>query len=154
MRYNVTALFVRLILIFALQNPTHAQTDTNAISFGNNKDAGNYITIDGANQYYEVYGQGDPLVLIHGNGGNIAYIKPQIEYFERMQAEYPEKSIEFVRCIAEGDLVALHTHQTWPGNDEYVTMDFFRFDTNGKICEHWDSIQQIPKNSDNHNTMY
>ena len=77
-----------------------------------------------------------------------------IRYFERMQKEYPEKSIEFVRCIAEGDLVALHTHQTWPGNDEYVTMDFFRFDENGKICEHWDVIQQIPKESANSNTMY
>ncbi len=77
-----------------------------------------------------------------------------IEYFERMQEEYPEKSIEFIRCIAEGNLVALHTHQTWPGNDEYVTMDFFRFDENGKICEHWDAIQQIPKESANENTMY
>ncbi|WP_291961819.1 ester cyclase [Maribacter sp.] len=77
-----------------------------------------------------------------------------IDYFERMQKEYPEKSIEFVRCIAEGDLVALHTHQVWPGNDQYVTMDFFRFDTNGKICEHWDAIQQIPEKSENPNTMY
>lgn len=77
-----------------------------------------------------------------------------IEYFERMQREYPEKSIDFVRCIAEGDLVALHTHQVWPGNDQYVTMDFFRFDTNGKIVEHWDSIQQVPKTSANENTMY
>ncbi len=77
-----------------------------------------------------------------------------IDYFERMKNEYPEKSIEFVRCIAEGDLVALHTHQTWPGNDHYVTMDFFRFDENGKICEHWDAIQQIPQKSANPNTMY
>lgn len=77
-----------------------------------------------------------------------------IDYFERMQADYPEKSIEFVRCIGEGDLVALHTHQTWPGNDEYVTMDFFRFDDNGKIVEHWDAIQQIPPTSANPNTMY
>lgn len=77
-----------------------------------------------------------------------------IDYFERMQREYPEKSIEFVRCIGEGDLVALHTHQTWPGNDQYVTMDFFRFEENGKICEHWDSIQQIPEQSANPNTMY
>ncbi|MEM9649935.1 MAG: nuclear transport factor 2 family protein [Bacteroidota bacterium] len=77
-----------------------------------------------------------------------------VSYFERMQKEYPEKSIEFVRCIAEGNLVALHTYQTWPGNDQYVTMDFFRFDENGKICEHWDAIQQIPEHSANPNTMY
>lgn len=77
-----------------------------------------------------------------------------IDYFERMKREYPEKSIEFVRTVAEGDLVALHTHQIWPGNDQYVTMDFFRFDENGKICEHWDAIQQIPEKSANPNTMY
>lgn len=77
-----------------------------------------------------------------------------VDYFTRMQAEYPDKSIAFVRCIAEGNLVALHTHQTWPDNDQYVTMDFFRFDSNGKIIEHWDAIQQIPKASKNKNTMY
>lgn len=77
-----------------------------------------------------------------------------IDYFERMQEEYPEKSIDFVRCIGEGNLVSLHTHQSWPGNDYYVTIDFFRFDDNGKICEHWDAIQQIPKKSANPNTMY
>lgn len=81
-------------------------------------------------------------------------LKGFVDYFERMQEEYPEKSIEFVRCIAEGDLVALHTHQIWPGNDQYVTMDFFRFDEDGKICEHWDAIQQIPNESANPNTMY
>lgn len=80
-----------------------------------------------------------------------------IDYFERMQADYPNKSIEFVRCIAEGDLVALHTHQTWhegEATNEYITMDFFRFDNNGKIVEHWDSIQKIPEQSANDNLMY
>ncbi len=77
-----------------------------------------------------------------------------IDYFTEMQQHYPDKEIEFVRAIAEGDLVALHTHQTWPDDDQYVTMDFFRFDGNGKIVEHWDSIQQIPKESLNNNTMY
>ena len=49
-----------------------------------------------------------------------------IDYFSEMERDYPGKTIEFVRTIAEGDLVALHTHQAWPGGDEYVTMDFFR----------------------------
>ena len=92
------------------------------------------------------YIQHNPLV---GNG-----LEPFIQYFERMFREYPDKSIEFVRAIAEGDLVALHTHQTWPGNDQYVTMDFFRFDENGKIVEHWDAMQQIPETSLNGNAMY
>jgi predicted SnoaL-like aldol condensation-catalyzing enzyme len=77
-----------------------------------------------------------------------------IDYFEEMGKVYPGKEIEFVRAIAEGDLVALHTHQTWPGNEQYVTMDFFRFDENGKIVEHWDSIQQVPSESKNGNPMY
>ncbi len=113
--------------------------------------------------FYKMAYEGDPKRAVALYVGN-EYIQhnpdvangPEgfITYFERMQQEYPEKSIEFVRCIGEGDLVALHTHQTWPGNDEYVTMDFFRFDDDGKICEHWDAIQQIPKQSANPNTMY
>jgi predicted SnoaL-like aldol condensation-catalyzing enzyme len=77
-----------------------------------------------------------------------------IEYFERMAVEYPGKTIEFIRAVAEGDLVALHTHQTWPDGHEYVTMDFFRFDSSGKIVEHWDAIQQIPDSAANNNKMY
>ncbi|NNL02471.1 MAG: SnoaL-like domain-containing protein [Eudoraea sp.] len=92
------------------------------------------------------YIQHNPLV---GDG-----TQPFIDYFNRMASEYPGKSIEFVRAIAEDDLVALHTHQIWPGNDQYVTMDFFRFDNNGKIVEHWDAMQQIPDTSANNNTMY
>ena len=92
------------------------------------------------------YIQHNPLV---GDG-----VEPFISYFERMAKEYPEKSIDFVRAVAEGNLVALHTHQTWPDNEEYVTMDFFRFDGEGKIEEHWDAMQQIPEHTENGNTMY
>jgi predicted SnoaL-like aldol condensation-catalyzing enzyme len=77
-----------------------------------------------------------------------------IAYFEKMNEEYPDKSIEFIRAVAEKDLVALHTHQVWPGNDAYVTMDFFRFDEEGKIVEHWDAIQQIPDEFAHENGMY
>ncbi len=92
------------------------------------------------------YIQHNPLV---GDGK-----QPFIDYFEKMYAEYPDKSIDFIREIAEGDLIALHTHQIWPGDDQYVTMDFFRFDAQGKIVEHWDAMQQIPKTSAHNNTMY
>ena len=92
------------------------------------------------------YIQHNPLVA----GGKLAFIN----YFDDMARNYPSKSIEFVRAVAEGNMVALHTHQTWPGNEQYVTMDFFRFDENGKIVEHWDSIQEVPSKTKNGNPMY
>ena len=94
----------------------------------------------------EQYSQHNPLVA----DGK----QPFIDYFEEMARDYPDKKIEFVRAVAEGDLVALHTHQTWPGNEHYVTMDFFRFDEHGKIIEHWDAIQEVPGETKNGNSMY
>lgn len=77
-----------------------------------------------------------------------------IDYFTEMAEQYPNKEIEFVRSLAEGDLVALHTHQVWPDDIEYVTMDFFRFDAEGKIVEHWDAIQEVPGETKSGNPMY
>lgn len=126
--------------------PQNLETNTkNAIEFyrmAYNGNPGKAVELYVGDEYI----QHNPLV---GDGK-----EPFIAYFERMAKEYPEKSIEFVRAVADGDLVALHTHQVWPGNDEYVTMDFFRFDKNGKIVEHWDAMQQIPESSANGNTMY
>lgn len=94
----------------------------------------------------EEYIQHNPLV---GNGKEAF-----IAYFEKMAKEYPDKTIRFVRSVGSDELVALHTHQVWPGDEEYVTMDFFRFDAAGKIVEHWDAIQKIPADTANGNTMY
>lgn len=122
-----------------------ARNKENAIAFYRMAFEGN--PRDGVARYVgEQYIQHNPWVA----DGPDAFV----EYFERMNEEYGDKSIEFVRAVAEDDLVAVHTHQVWPGGVEYVTMDFFRFDDDGRIVEHWDAVQEIPETSANDNTMY
>ena len=51
------------------------------VVYGANPAAGGYFQHDGVKLYYEVYGDGPPLLLIHGNGANIWSMKNQIAFF-------------------------------------------------------------------------
>lgn len=51
--------------------------------YGRNQVAGNYLDVNGIKMYYEVYGPGDPLLMIHGNGGSINSFLYQIPYFSK-----------------------------------------------------------------------
>lgn len=51
------------------------------IAYGSNKAAGKYYDIRGFKMYCEVYGKGQPLLIIHGNGGSINNFVKQIPYF-------------------------------------------------------------------------
>jgi pimeloyl-ACP methyl ester carboxylesterase len=51
--------------------------------YGHNKVAGKYYDIRGFKMYAEVYGKGQPLLIIHGNGGSINNFIYQIPYFSK-----------------------------------------------------------------------
>ncbi|TAN11277.1 MAG: alpha/beta hydrolase [Chitinophagaceae bacterium] len=77
------------LVISFLVIPCHGQA-TNSWSsalhftiYGKNAKAGKYVTIRGFRMYYETYGKGAPLLMIHGNGGSISDFLYQIPYFSK-----------------------------------------------------------------------
>jgi len=53
------------------------------VLYGHNKAIGKYYNIRGFKMYAEIYGQGAPLLIIHGNGGSINNFLYQIPYFSK-----------------------------------------------------------------------
>ncbi|MDP9079461.1 MAG: alpha/beta hydrolase [Bacteroidota bacterium] len=53
------------------------------IPYGNNPAAGKYYNIRGIKMYCEVYGEGKPLLMIHGNGGSISAFSKNIPFFAK-----------------------------------------------------------------------
>jgi predicted SnoaL-like aldol condensation-catalyzing enzyme len=61
----------------------------------------------------------------------------------------PGKSIEALRTIAEGPLVAVHSRvRHGPGEPPVAVVHIFRFE-NGRIRELWDLSQEVPADSPN-----
>ena len=58
-----------------------ALTAQEKIPYGNNPAVGRHVELNGVDIYYEIYGEGQPLLLIHGNGGSIAGRAKQIPVY-------------------------------------------------------------------------
>ena len=66
----------------------------------------------------------------------------------------PDKVLDVKRVIAEGELVAVHSHvQQKPGERGAAVVHIFRFE-NGRIVELWDLGQPLPDESPNQFGMF
>jgi pimeloyl-ACP methyl ester carboxylesterase len=71
-------------VVIIAKSPVEAQGNARpVIPYGDNPAAGAYVSLNGVRLYYETYGHGTPLLLLHGNGGNIQAMRNQIGYFSR-----------------------------------------------------------------------
>lgn len=67
----------KLVTLFSFLLGVHV-TEAQTIPYGNNSSAGKYIDVGDATLYYEVYGTGQPLLLLHGS--TFGYISEFSEY--------------------------------------------------------------------------
>jgi pimeloyl-ACP methyl ester carboxylesterase len=73
--------FIIPLLCFFISITCLAQEKT--IDYGNNPQAGAYYNNNGVKVYYEVYGEGKPVVILHGNGGSIRGRAAYIQEFSK-----------------------------------------------------------------------
>ena len=58
-------------------------TGQGVVPYGRNARAGHTVAVNGINIYYETYGSGEPLLLLHGNGQSIGDMAQQIPALAR-----------------------------------------------------------------------
>lgn len=60
-------------------------------NFGANSKVGKFANVNGIKLYYEIYGSGAPLVVLHGNGGSIANAS---EFYPELMKQYEVIAID------------------------------------------------------------
>ncbi|MDU6668934.1 MAG: ester cyclase, partial [Bradyrhizobium sp.] len=76
------------------------------------------------------------------------------KFIEFLKAKYPQSHSEITKVLVDGDFVILRVHAIRePGTRGNAIVDIFRL-KDGKIEEHWDSVQPIPEQSANSNGMF
>ncbi len=76
------AITIIIIIIFSTLNAQVQMNFEFDTPYGNNKEVGKYVNLNGAKIYYEEYGTGEPMFLIHGNTASISGMGNQIDYFK------------------------------------------------------------------------
>jgi predicted SnoaL-like aldol condensation-catalyzing enzyme len=77
-----------------------------------------------------------------------------INFLEPFFAQHPDIEYSIARIIADGNLVAVHSHGKFAKDDRGLAIvDILRVD-GCKVVEHWDVVQPVPEKSANTNGMF
>jgi predicted SnoaL-like aldol condensation-catalyzing enzyme len=77
-----------------------------------------------------------------------------IKFLEPFFAQHPDIHYTIARIIADGNLVAVHSHGVFASGDRGIAVvDILRVE-GCKVMEHWDVVQPVPEKSANSNSMF
>jgi len=92
------------------------------------------------------YIQHNPLAQ-SGRDAAVGFLEP---FFQ----QHPDISYSIKRVIADGNLVAVHSHGQLNADDRgFAVVDILRVE-GCKVVEHWDVFQPVPEKSANSNGMF
>ena len=148
MKRALFGLAAALVLASAAQAGESVQEQANIKSVKAFYDAAlNKLDYEAASKYLGAgYKQHNPTAADGPEGlkGFIAYLK----------ANFPQTHSEITQAFADGDYVILRVHSVRvPGTLGNAIVDIFRLQ-DGKVVEHWDSVQPIPDKAANSNGMF
>lgn len=103
---KIKAILLALTVLFVKAGLAQdaARTAMDTTQYGKNPAVGKYADIRGFKMYYEVYGKGEPLLIIHGNGGSINNFVFQIPYFAKNYQVIIADSRSQGKSVYHGDL--------------------------------------------------
>jgi len=113
-------LFATIFLFFVISGKTQ-----NTILYGNNPGAGKYFSANGTKIYYEIYGQGQPLLLLHGNGGSIA---SRANIIGMLSQKYKVIAVDS-RCHGKSDCMVGDLNYDIMANDIYLLLNEIHVDS-------------------------
>jgi predicted SnoaL-like aldol condensation-catalyzing enzyme len=107
----------------------------------------NQLDYDAAARYLgPYYKQHNPTAADGAEG-----LKSFIAY---LKTNFPKTHSQVTMAFADGDYVILRVHAVrTPGTLGNAIVDIFRLQ-DGKVVEHWDSVQPVPDKPANGNTMF
>ncbi|MEI5519766.1 nuclear transport factor 2 family protein [Streptomyces brasiliscabiei] len=81
--------------------------------------------------------------------------EPLKEFARTVLPQFPDLKYDVKRVMAQGDMVLVHSNVVFtPGTRGQAVIDMYRFDKQGMIVEHWDTLQDVPATSVNGNDMF
>ena len=82
-QYKKIALLTILYVVVSCCSYAQQKSQSPKIPYANNPAAGKYYDVRGIKIYCEIYGDGQPVLLTHGNGGSISAFSKTIPYFAK-----------------------------------------------------------------------
>jgi len=77
-----------------------------------------------------------------------------IDFLEPFFAQHPDIHYSIKRIMADGNLVAVHSHGSFSAEDRGIAVvDILRVE-GCKVAEHWDVVQPVPEKAANSNGMF